>query len=95
MTHQVIRQNWIESERGWGFRPDGYSLHLSEEDRQAYIKTYWAGMPDQVPDEYSRPSGDPETVTATPEQFSELVTQKMGASFTGDKSIGYGIRRYR
>jgi len=76
MTQQVIRQDWLESERGWGFRPDGYSLHLTEEDRKSYIKAYWDRMPDQVPDEYSRPSGDPETFTPTPKQFAELATQK-------------------
>jgi hypothetical protein len=34
----VIRQEWEESERGWGCRPDGYSLHLDKEDRNTYIK---------------------------------------------------------
>ena len=95
MTQQVIRQNWIESELGWGIRPDGYSLHLSEADRQAFIKAYWDRMPDQVPDEYSRPSGDPHLVTATAEQFGKLTAQKMGAALLADDEVGYGIRCYR
>lgn len=54
--HTVIKVMWEESERGWGVRPDGYSLHLSKEDAEQFIKEYWAGLPDEVPDEYSRPS---------------------------------------
>ncbi len=57
-TTQVICQQWQEHERGWGTRPDGYSLHLTMADRNAYIEAYWAAMPDQVPDEYSHPVGD-------------------------------------
>jgi hypothetical protein len=61
--HPVVRVDWVESERGWGQRPDGYSLHLTREDAEAFIKDYWDKMPDrgprgEVPDEYSRP-GEP------------------------------------
>lgn len=56
---RVIVQRWEESERGWGVRPDGYSLHPSEEARAKYVREYWAEQPDQVPDEYSRPCGEP------------------------------------
>jgi hypothetical protein len=61
---QVILQEWEESERGWGQRPDGVSLHLSMEDLELFIKEYWEMQPDFVPDEYSRPanSSRPRTV---------------------------------
>lgn len=52
----VVVQPWIESERGWGQRPDGYSLHASYAECQAYIAAYWQRQPDYVPDEYSRPT---------------------------------------
>ena len=52
---KAIKQFWEESEAGWGSRPDGYSLHLTEKDRKAYIQKYWDSMPDKVPAEYSRP----------------------------------------
>ena len=55
----VVVQKWEESERGWGVRPDGYTIHLTEADRKAFIKAYWDRMPYEVPDEYSRPSGQP------------------------------------
>lgn len=52
---RVVCQPWEESERGWGTRPDGYSLHLTENDRKAFIKEYWDSMPNTFPSEYSRP----------------------------------------
>ena len=55
----VIVQKWEESERGWGVRPDGYSIHRSMEALGKYLKNYWDSMPDEAPDEYSRPSGKP------------------------------------
>ena len=60
----VVRVDWTEYERGWGQRPDGYSLHASVKDAKDYIKTYWDTMPDRskgVPDEYSAP-GEPYAV---------------------------------
>jgi hypothetical protein len=55
----AYRINWIESERGWGTRPDGYSLHVSEAEAKRYVDEYWDGMPDDPPDEYSRPDSEP------------------------------------
>jgi hypothetical protein len=95
MTQQVIRQDWTESECGCGTRPDGYSLHLNEDDRKAYIEAYWAQMPNQVPDEYSRPSGNPKLVNPTPEQYAALATQKMGAALVSDETVAYGIRCFK
>ncbi|MFA6461851.1 MAG: hypothetical protein WCV90_06305 [Candidatus Woesearchaeota archaeon] len=79
----VVKQEWDESERGWGIRPDGYSLHLSVEDRQQFIKDYWGTMPDSVPDEYSRPSGDPFWIKIDLETYHQIEESKNG------------IRRYR
>ncbi len=36
----VVVQKWEETERGWGVRPDGFSLHLTDADRSAYIGEY-------------------------------------------------------
>lgn len=76
MTKKTLwRQNWLESERGWGIRPDGYSLHTTRGDVDAYIAQYWDGMPDTVPDEYSRPDGEPYQVEV--EMTPELVLNFM------------------
>ncbi len=80
--NEVIVQKWEESERGWGTRPDGFSLHLTEADRQAYIEWYWAGMPNSAPDEYSRPDGTPYKALVDDETFA-----KVKGSFNGLRSF--------
>lgn len=81
--NEVVVQKWEESERGWGTRPDGFSLHLTEADLQAFIERYWACMPDSVPDEYSRPDGKPYKSLVDDEIFAEVK-----ASFNGIRSYG-------
>jgi len=56
---KVIVQKWEESERGWGVRPDGYSIHKDKEALHRYVTAYWNGMPAWALDTYSRPSGTP------------------------------------
>ena len=77
----AICQKWEESERGWGTRPDGFSLHLSFESLKRYIKRYWDSMPDYAPDEYSRPNGEPYPVGVSDEIFSELETSEDGIRY--------------
>ncbi len=60
--YPVVKVEWIESESGWGQRPDGCSLHLTKEDAEAYIKDYWdsehkRNPSGEVPYEYSRNEG--------------------------------------
>lgn len=62
--HLVYCQQWIESEAGWGQRPDGWTAHLTLEDCKNYISDYWkrekASNPSgETPNCYSRPSGEP------------------------------------
>lgn len=59
MKHKVFAQDWEESERGWGVRPDGVTLHLSLKDVEEHIKAHWDYLPPEVPEEYSRPAGKP------------------------------------
>ncbi len=77
--HKVICQKWEESEAGWGTRPDGYTLHLSDADCKKFIKAYWARMPKAVPDEYSRPDGTPYECEVDEKTFKEVeVATKEG-----------------
>jgi hypothetical protein len=78
----VICQQWEESERGWGVRPDGYSLHLSAQDAKKYIDYHWEAMPKYVPNEYSRPCGKPYECEVDYDTYQEL------------KKLGY-IRKYK
>lgn len=60
---KVWIQQWEESERGWGCRPDGFTAHLKKEDIEKYLSAMRAEEKklygDTVPDEYSRPCGEP------------------------------------
>lgn len=76
--YQVICQPWLESERGWGVRPDGFSFHLSENDLKQYVKDYWAEMPAENPDEYSRPDGEPFKRTVKLSFYEKIVASKNG-----------------
>ena len=76
--HRVLCQKWEESECGWGTRPDGYSLHLTDEDRRQFIKDYWAGMPKEAPYEYSRQDGMPYWVEVDEKTYNEILKSKHG-----------------
>jgi hypothetical protein len=79
--HTVIAQDWEESEAGWGVRPDGFTLHLTREDRDTYVKAandrqkaYYDKQlgPGITPHEYSRTSGYPQEVTVNHGIFLKL-----------------------
>lgn len=83
---RVLIQKWEESERGWGTRPDGYSIHPSEEARSSYVKAYNDALPAEAPDEYERPSGAPYWVEMDVTPFIDGVVVK---------ELGTCIRVYR
>lgn len=76
--HVVICQRWEESERGWGTRPDGYSLHLTKGDHKEFCKEYWDKMPKYIPDEYSREDGQPYICEVSSEVFEKVKNSKNG-----------------
>ena len=85
---KVIYQHWIESERGWGQRPDGFSLHISEEARIRYIKEYEDTLPTEVPDIYDRPAGRPVEIEISDDVFNSFFTGKE----TDGESSRYFVR---
>lgn len=92
----VFCQQWEESERGWGVRPDGYSIHLSLEDAQAFIKAYWDRQPDgPAPDEYSRPCGKPYACHVSPEMYQQLLERKKEATDNVEKKCGVWVSNNR
>ena len=74
----VVVQKWEESEAGFGTRPDGFSLHLSEADREAFIKDYWDSMPDETQPEYSRPDGTPYLADVDTKTYAQVQASKNG-----------------
>lgn len=81
----IIVQEWDESERGWGCRPDGASLHLTQEDAKAYVQEYWATMPSIVPDEYERPSGSTKVIDVNTEVYERVKKTKNGLRIWPDE----------
>jgi len=77
---------WEESERGWGTRPDGISIHKTKDDAAKYIASYWRRMNSQygssAPDEYERP------VSEKPRSI--LVEESVALQING-----FGKRVYR
>lgn len=67
---------WEESERGWGVRPDGCSVHLSEKSAMDFIKRQQDSLPKGVvPDEYSRPSGKPYLVEVSKSLYNYVISK--------------------
>jgi hypothetical protein len=57
--NKVILQLWEESERGWGTRPDGCSIHIDLKNQKEYIKKFYEDRSGDAPDVYERVVGDP------------------------------------
>lgn len=68
---------WEESERGWGTRKDGLSLHATEGAARAYLKDHWARQPKgPTPDEYDRTTSDePQMIRTEPELAAWIQAQ--------------------
>lgn len=91
LNYPVVVQKWEESERDWGVKPDGYSLHLNDEDRQKHINDYWDSMPNKpIPDEYSRPRGTPYIAKVSLETFVTISESKNGLRFISNNYPGSG-----
>jgi len=84
-VYNAVCQKWEESEAGWGIRPDGYSLHLTEEDRKKYVEEFWKHqrtvLGEAVPHEYTRESGMPYIVVVDKATYKELVAAKAAKKF--------------
>ena len=49
--NKIVLQLWEESERGWGIRPDGCSIHLDDKERSTFIDNEYSNRSESVPDE--------------------------------------------
>lgn len=70
----VFVQNWEESERGWGVRPDGFTVHTSKQQHIKYVAWYNETFNNQVlvPAEYTRVSGVPIEVEVDDDLFDKI-----------------------
>ena len=76
-VQSVLRQDWMESERGWGTRPDGCSLHIDYKSHTRFLEIHWGNRQQAyVPDEYSLPDGQPYWVNVNHGVYEKLVKRK-------------------
>lgn len=80
--HEAICQKWEESEKNWGVRPDGFSLHLSFAALKRFVHAYWDAMPDDAPEAYSRPDGTPYIVGVSQEIAHKIQEAGDGLRFS-------------
>ncbi len=74
---KVYLQHWEESERGWGVRPDGCSIHIDLESHKCFLQNIYDDRdPLNVPDEYERIVGDVSEVLVSDSIFSEIIKEK-------------------
>jgi hypothetical protein len=49
---------------------------LSRADRDTFIREYWDRMPKEVPDEYSRPEGEPYDVKVSRKVYDNITSAR-------------------
>lgn len=73
----VLCQTWSKCECGCR-RPDGYSLHLTQKDYDAYVEPpYWAKMFKYV-DIHSSPNSKPYACIVSDDVLAEIKASKYG-----------------
>jgi len=72
--HTVICQKWEESERNWGTRPDGFTLHATLAHRDQFVAAFWrrqrAAFCEETPSTYTREDGAPYECPVTAEIYT-------------------------
>ena len=74
--NKVILQLWEESERGFGTRPDGCSIHIDSDNRNNYIKSIYDSRKDEVPNIYDKIIGSELEAFIDDELFKKLNEEK-------------------
>ncbi len=95
-TQTVFVQNWEESERGWGTRPDGFTVHVDGAQLAAYVRWHnqtYNNLP-EAPDEYTRTSGEPIEVEVDSELFDRIKSATLVKRKDGTpKNSVHGVER--
>jgi hypothetical protein len=85
----VFVQNWLESERGYGQRPDGYTVHSDRDQCCAYIARFVKRnhTSDRVPDVYTTFDGDPIEIEVDDALHSRILAATSACGPSGDKFL--------
>ena len=98
--HIVVVQKWNLRESGQQDKPDGYSLHLTGKDCEAFVKAWSKGViktrnkyhsPGYVPDIYVTTDGLPYTAEVDEATFKKFRRRKKkrGMRFSQSDPIGF------
>ena len=76
----AILEKWTEYERGWGSRPDGTSLHLTDKNYKLFVEDYLVkerqrNSSGKVPDEYTTFDSNPTIVQISDKLYKKLCTK--------------------
>jgi hypothetical protein len=86
--------DWLESEAGWGIRPDGWTIHRDTAAADRYLTAMRdreaATHGGKTPPEYIRPDGKPRDVTVTPDVARAIIARESEGQ---DKAL-WGHGRY-
>jgi len=74
--NKVVLQLWEESEKGFGTRPDGCSIHIDLNNRNNYIKSIYDSRGDVVPETYDKIIGSELEAFIDDELFKKLNVEK-------------------
>lgn len=68
-------ETWTESERGWGTRPDGYTIHLSREAAVKFIEDYNKkhNTAASAPEVYTRADGNLTEIRVGKKTYQQLL----------------------
>lgn len=77
----AVFQAWWESDRAWGMRPDGFSLHPNTAALRHYLERERYGL--EARDFYSRPSCHPVIIELPDDMFDYLFMKPNGSLVTG------------
>lgn len=74
--YSAILVGWIESERGWGIRSNGYSVHISEDVCEEYKKKHIDEtiklFGREAPEIYTRPLSKSKKILIDEDLFAQL-----------------------
>jgi hypothetical protein len=91
-TITAVYVSWTESERGWGMRPDGCSIHLSMDEWARYFREWNASQPKEVPAEYTAP-GTPKPIDISDEQLIDTLKKKKSLRFWNGHATEVKLRQ--
>lgn len=86
----VFVQNWTEHERGWGSRPDGFTIHIDRSQHGKYVADYYKRNHSSTtaPDEYTQADEGVIEIEVDKELFNRL---KNATEQINDGKVANGI----